>query len=98
MARRFSRMEPTPTVISAPTPRRSRIPKNRPRPIRIGLKTHHHERFARPQEAPARPATFRTRSTAKARPRKDTLTDEVAELFESVIFWFLCFRRRLLRE
>lgn len=45
-----------------------------PNPMRMGENTQNHDRLARPQEAPAIPAIFRTRRTAKANPRNETLT------------------------
>jgi len=56
--------------------------RENPRPISSGLTTHHHERLARPHEAPAIPATFRTKRTANAAPNTGKPTDAVAVAVE----------------
>lgn len=54
--------------------------KKRPNARSNGLTTHHHDRLASPQEAPAKPATFKTNSTAKANPKTGNDTVAVALL------------------
>jgi hypothetical protein len=63
------------------------ISKERANPINSGEKTHHQERLANPQDAPARPATFRTSNTTNANPNtgKLVVAVAVAELLSAII-------------